>query len=375
MSAGRDGIEQAEVGTGDTTDSSSSSDEEMFPTNLEDVNSGDRTFNSILSLLVGRQSVSQTLRLLRQEVRTPGEEDTESSSDDDSSGHYWHFHPRPSPATHHPPDTGALEQAEIAGIVRSSTGHRPGRRQHRGTFEQILRGPVHGGLSVKEQRSILSSSRLLPHSCETVANYNKKVFCGTHARDGDLFITACPDKIRLYDTRDHGFSLLQTIEPRDVGWSVLDVGVSLDGRQLVYSSWSDSLHFVAIGDDPSDDSGSQHYNLQLVPGDPGQFCVFSVKFSRDSREILGGANDGCLYVYDREINKQTSRIQAHKDDINAVSFLDDSTHLLASGGDDGLVMVWDRRSLRQDAPVPVGVLAGHSDGLTFIDPKMDGRKF
>jgi len=373
MSAGRDGIEQAEVGTGDTTDSSSSSDEEMFPTNLEDVNSGDRTFNSILSLLVGRQSVSQTLRLLRQEVRTPGEEDTESSSDDDSSGHYWHFHPRPSPATHHPPDTGALEQAEIAGIVRSSTGHRPGRRQHRGTFEQILRGPVHGGLSVKEQRSILSSSRLLPHSCETVANYNKKVFCGTHARDGDLFITACPDKIRLYDTRDHGFSLLQTIEPRDVGWSVLDVGVSLDGRQLVYSSWSDSLHFVAIGDDPSDDSGSQHYNLQLVPGDPGQFCVFSVKFSRDSREILGGANDGCLYVYDREINKQTSRIQAHKDDINAVSFLDDSTHLLASGGDDGLVMVWDRRSLRQDAPVPVGVLAGHSDGLTFIDPKMDGR--
>ena len=36
------------------------------------------------------------------------------------------------------------------------------------------------------------------------------------------------------------------------------------------------------------------------------------------REILGGANDGCLYVYDREINKQTSRIQAHKDDINAV---------------------------------------------------------
>ena len=25
-----------------------------------------------------------------------------------------------------------------------------------------------------------------------------------------------------------------------------------------------------------------------------------------------------------------------------VSFLDESTHLLASGGDDGLLMVWDR---------------------------------
>ena len=30
-----------------------------------------------------------------------------------------------------------------------------------------------------------------------------------------------------------------------------------------------------------------------------QFCVFSVSFSSDSREILGGADDGCLYVYDR----------------------------------------------------------------------------
>ena len=126
---------------------------------------------------------------------------------------------------------------------------------------------------------------------------------------------------------------------------------------MVYSSWSDSLHFVAIGDDPEDEAGSQHYNLQLHPGDH-QFCIFSVSFSSDSKEILGGANDGCLYVYDREVNKQTSRIQAHRDDVNAVSFVDDTTHLLASGGDDGLVMVWDRRTLRQDDPRPVGVLAG-----------------
>ena len=45
----------------------------------QDVDTGDRTFNSILSLLVGRQSVSQTLRLLRQEVGVP-RADTESSS-------------------------------------------------------------------------------------------------------------------------------------------------------------------------------------------------------------------------------------------------------------------------------------------------------
>ena len=41
----------------------SSSDEEDRLFNLDDVSSDDRTFRSILSLLIGRQSVNQTLRL------------------------------------------------------------------------------------------------------------------------------------------------------------------------------------------------------------------------------------------------------------------------------------------------------------------------
>ena len=36
----------------------------------------------------------------------------------------------------------------------------------------------------------------------------------------------------------------------------------------------------------------------------------------------------------------------HEDDVNAVSFVDSATHVLASGGDDGLCKIWDRRSLR-----------------------------
>ena len=91
------------------------------------------------------------------------------------------------------------------------------------------------------------------------------------------------------------------------------------------------------------------------------------------RELLCGANDGCLYVYDREANKQTSRIPAHHDDVNAVSFVDETTHVLVSGGDDGVCMVWDRRALREDDPQPVGILAGHTDGITYIDPRGDGR--
>lgn len=35
--------------------------------------------------------------------------------------------------------------------------------------------------------------------------------------------------------------------------------------------------------------------------------------------------------------------------------------------------VWDRRTLNETDPHPVGVLAGHMDGITYIDPRGDGR--
>lgn len=44
---------------------------------------------------------------------------------------------------------------------------------------------------------------------------------------------------------------------------------------------------------------------------------------------------------------------------------------LLSNGD--LCKVWDRRTLNEASPKPVGVLAGHMDGITYIDSKGDSR--
>lgn len=105
-----------------------------------------------------------------------------------------------------------------------------------------------------------------------------------------------------------------------------------------------------------------------------RFCVFSVGFSSDGNEILGGANDGYLYIYDRNRNQRSLMVQAHEYDINSVAFADDSSHIIYSGGDDGLIKVWDRRTLGDEGiSKPVGVLAGHMDGITFIDSKGDGK--
>lgn len=118
--------------------------------------------------------------------------------------------------------------------------------------------------------------------------------------------------------------------------------------------------------------------------------------------LFNRANDGCLYVFDRELNKRTLKVRehthghthtrtllyplctcmlftvcvcvfqidAHEDDVNAVAFADASSQLLFSGSDDALCKVWDRRTLREHSPQPVGVLAGHRDGITFIHSKV-----
>lgn len=81
-----------------------------------------------------------------------------------------------------------------------------------------------------------------------------------------------------------------------------------------------------------------HEALTLSPDDR-RFCIFSLRFSQDGSEILGGANDECIYVYDRESRNRTLKIKSHEDDVNSVAFADESSKILFSGGDDGLCKV------------------------------------
>lgn len=210
----------------------------------------------------------------------------------------------------------------------------------------------------------------LPNKCRKMAEYHQKVFCGTFSHCGNLFLSACQDqKIRLYDSCGGQFKLKNTIRARNVGWSVLDTALSPDNRHLIYSSWCDYIHQVNLVDEDQ-----KHEALPLGPEDvQSRFCLFSLRFSASGDEILGGANDGYLYLYDRAANTQSLKIDAHEDDVNAVAFVDTPTHILASGGDDGLCKIWDRRALRESHPVPVGVFAGHVDGIAYIDPRGDGR--
>ena len=87
---------------------------------------------------------------------------------------------------------------------------------------------------------------------------------------------------------------------------------------------------------------------------------------------MAGTSTHCVYVYDIERRQSILKISAHNDDVNAVCFGDKSSpHILYSGSDDTLIKVWDRRSMGDSREA--GVFMGHTEGLTYVDSKGDGR--
>lgn len=268
------------------------------------------------------------------------------------------------------PDTRDVQNNAIKTQIRLANGMLGSRRANRSIphlLHQRERGLCHNSSFSPGERSRLTS-HFLPNQLVFTDSYSQKAFCGIYSRDGQLFMSACQDQtIRLYDCRYGGFRKFRSIRARDVGWSVLDVAFAPDGAHFFYSSWSDYIHICNIYGD-----GDVHTALDLRP-DERRFAIFSLTVSSDGREVLGGASDGCVYVFDPEQKKRTLKIESHEDDVNAVAFADSSSHILFSGGDDALCKVWDRRTMRDDDPQPVGVLAGHRDGITFLHSKGDAR--
>lgn len=150
---------------------------------------------------------------------------------------------------------------------------------------------------------------------------------------------------------------------------------SLNHQNLVYFLPKTS---VTVHISPVNGNNNEDLQCLYLQVDQPRFCVFSLSFSACGKEIINGTSDGCIYIYDRYLNRRTLKIPVgnflrNEIDVNAVGFLDDSSNVMFSGMDDGVVKLWDRRCLDETNPEPIGVLVGHLDGITYIDSKNDGR--
>ncbi|KAG8930033.1 hypothetical protein FRC01_003381 [Tulasnella sp. 417] len=209
--------------------------------------------------------------------------------------------------------------------------------------------------------------------------------------DSSFYYTCCQDfDLRVYDMTapitpldattasmhsDHHTSmrLTKTIHGLGSGWTITDSHLSPDNSALLYSSLDSTLYMVKT-QDPDEEQTQLH--LGRSAGNWGydyRVAIFSCRFSSDGREVIAGGSGGYLFVYDLGKMRRTLGIKAHGDDINSCCWADTSSgNVLVSASDDTSLKVWDRRSLGA-SHTPSGVLIGHTEGITHVAPKGDGR--
>lgn len=78
----------------------------------------------------------------------------------------------------------------------------------------------------------------------------------------------------------------------------------------------------------------------------------SVRFSGDGKELVVGANDCHVYIYDIAAERPIMKLKGHRDEVNAVCYGENnSPHIIYSGSDDSTIKIWDRRSMSDGRPV------------------------
>ncbi|KAJ3160209.1 hypothetical protein HDU86_001045 [Geranomyces michiganensis] len=227
---------------------------------------------------------------------------------------------------------------------------------------------------ILDSDSLLSLSQsIMPNrSTQVLERHGSRAYSGQFSDDGNFFFSCTQDfRLHMYNTTDPAnIEKTGTIQGERGQWTITDCSLSPDNSKMIYSSITPIVHLASV--DPDRDTETHHTALDFDPMDDG-FGIWSVRFSGDAKEIVAGASNECLYVFDIETRSVLHEIAGHDDHVNAVCFADQrSPHILFSASDDSFVKIWDRRSLGRGSK-PAGIFVGHTEGVTYLDSKSDGR--
>ncbi|GJE85863.1 WD40 repeat-like protein [Phanerochaete sordida] len=242
---------------------------------------------------------------------------------------------------------------------------------------------------------------IIPNTDGTaVASYYANAYVGQYSSDSSFYYTCVRDfRLHVYDTtaptmprtptarasrlraglltHDHDSSMkvIKTIHAQPGGWTITDSHLSPDNQRMIYASVSNVVYMASTLDSSSVQVPINFADPPRPDGRYGyedHYGVWSCKFSADGNEVIAGGTE-MVFVYDLLADKRTVKIKAHEDDINSCCWADTASgNVLVSASDDTFLKVWDRRSLGS-SPKPSGVLIGHTEGITYVSAKGDGR--
>ncbi len=272
------------------------------------------------------------------------------------------------------------EGKELMNTGPFGSNHRPEdslKRKKRLAYSVLQRELGLGSTGRQNNANRLMKQDMIPSSApDTIIHYNARCYSGQFSDDGNFFFSCAQDfKVRMYDTSNpYDWKYYKSVLYPYGQWTITDASLSPDNRFLAYSS---IRNVVCLANTDPDDDSEPHVldfaNMGLQASHGFQsFGIWSIRFSGNGREIVAGASNNSVYVYDIERQQSVLNIRGHQDEVNAVCFGDaQSPHILFSGSDDTTIKVWDRRSMSDGREA--GVFLGHTEGLTYVDSKGDGR--
>lgn len=94
------------------------------------------------------------------------------------------------------------------------------------------------------------------------------------------------------------------------------------------------LHRCALPARRADTPGRPCWAAGPAAGSQG---IWSVRWSRSGAQVIAGTSSHALWVYDMAAGHSTSSVRAHRDDVNAVEYLDAGCAVVLTGSDDNLI--------------------------------------
>lgn len=349
------------------------------------------TYADLRGLLQRNNPLRQIL-LSRYRIITPSGRALFAEDEDDEDGHYARQRRRRAekPKGDRWPKVPNQNGKTLmnSGLYGSQDTHVDIRYKRRKTLSERLmwrRLGVEPRSSMRRQNNLIAQEMIPNNStADRIIHYDSRAYSGQFSDDGNFFFSCTQNfKVRMYDTSNpYDWKYYKTVDYPFGQWTITDATLSPDNKFLAYSS---IRHTVCLATtDPTDTS--DHTILDFTNFAPGStlgrppigymgrhgFGIWSLRFSGDGREIVAGTSDHSVVVYDLERQQSIVRLSNHDDDVNAVCYGDKlSPHILFSGSDDQTLRVWDRRSMADGRPA--GVFVGHTEGLTYVDSKGDGR--